>query len=165
MFYALQSKRCANFISIFQSGPAKLKWISKKLKNPFWKEILETIEPIQEAALFSYPEKILLASFWDNPLVKKNNRVITWRMFPEIAGAVTKLGDFFKPNSCDFLTLEEFNNKYTVDLSLEKFIDIRFTITRAFQFLGIKKDDIIEQCEPSQPLIVSIASMATKGCI
>ena len=70
---------------------------------------------------FAYPEKILLASFWDNPVFKRNRRVVTCRMYPEIANTVNKLADFFNPNSCELLTLEEFNAKYNVILSFEKF--------------------------------------------
>ena len=65
-----------DLVKTLESGASALKGIGKKLKNPFWSEVFSTIEPILEGAIFCTPEKMLLATFSDNPLIKRRNKPI-----------------------------------------------------------------------------------------
>jgi hypothetical protein len=143
------------------------KLVKKYIKghfHPFWGEVFNTIEPILEGSIFCSPEKVLLASFWDNPLVKRGSKPIKKGDFPEIAHVVSKLSDFSHPNTNNMYTHQEFMAKYEIDLQGEKFIDLRYIISCVFMITGIDKNDLYTQCEPSQPLIFNIAMTQITGC-
>ena len=48
--------------------------------------------------VFSHPEKLTYAPFWHNPIIVRN-RVIKYRDYPEIAGKIETVGDFFYAGS------------------------------------------------------------------
>ena len=77
-------------------GPSELEKMGKKLSNPFWKDVFTSAKPMLEGALFCYPEKLLMAPFWNNPLIKRNNRALRPAAFPLIASKVTTVADFYK---------------------------------------------------------------------
>ena len=114
--------------------------------------------------MFTSPEKLLLAPFWDNNIVKRANRTIKSNTYPEISNVINKLSDFFKPGSYTFFTLDEFNDKYNVRLGIDKFIDIRYIVNSTLQRLRIRAEDLITQYEPTQPLLINIISLTKKGC-
>ena len=81
--------------TLFEMGPAKFSFIGKKMGNRFWKEIFLTVGPIMQGAIFCHPEKILISTFWDNPLIVRN-KAIKKTDFPEISPKITYFQDFFQ---------------------------------------------------------------------
>ena len=149
---------------MLHDGPSKLNQYAKLIKNNFWKEVLMSAAPMLEGAIFSFPEKFLLSPFWENPLIKRSNKVIKPNNFPSIANKVTKVGDFFKNGETEIMLLEDFNIKYSTFLTFEQYIDIRYILGTAMHAIGIRKENIIAQNEPSQPLLLNIAMQSVKGC-
>ena len=80
-----------NIADILTSGPTLLCKISKKLKNKFWQQVFLSTIKIGEGAIFCNPEKLSLSSFWHNQFIKRNNRVITFREFPELVGHISTI--------------------------------------------------------------------------
>ena len=80
---------------LLQLGPSLLLNISKKIKNIFWKQVLLSAVNMTEGAIFTFPEKIGNSSFWYNPFIKRNNKFLVPGNFPQIAGSVNTLSDFF----------------------------------------------------------------------
>ena len=118
-----------------------------------------------EGALFTTPEKFLLSPFWDNPLVKRNNRVIKSTSFPSLANCISTVADFFKTGENKMLTYIEFIEKYnTRGFTQEQYIDIWYIITTARQSLGIREENILPKADPMQPLLINLATMTKKGC-
>ena len=70
-------------------GPTLLTQIGKKLKNKFWNQVLTSTIDIHGGYVFCFPEKLTFSSFWHNPLIKRNNRVVKPTDFPEIVGKIT----------------------------------------------------------------------------
>ena len=64
----------ANIPEILQFGPNYLSFIGKKLKNNFWKQIMCSVSPFMQGALFCHPEKLVTAPLWDNPQITRNNK-------------------------------------------------------------------------------------------
>ena len=80
----LQLEYDTSLPEIFQFGPAYLDVIGKNLKNKFWKETFKSITKVTEGYLFRYPERFTHSSFWYNPLIRRNNKIIKPHDFPEI---------------------------------------------------------------------------------
>ena len=59
---------------------------------------------------------------------------------------------------------QSFRQNYGVDLSEVKYIDIRFTINRAFQQLKFPVSKLFPISRPFQPQLIEIALRAKKGC-
>ena len=86
-------------VDILKLGASKLNQIAKHLKNECWKQVFSTAIELTEGAEFSYPEKLLTSPFLHNNLVLRNNKVIQERDFPELAGIVSTLSDFYYPGT------------------------------------------------------------------
>ena len=71
-------------VDLLQFGPSKLSEIGKKCSNAFWKQILCSVGDFMQGALFSNPENLIFAPFWNNPIIKKNRKAIKLSDFPEI---------------------------------------------------------------------------------
>ena len=126
---------------LLQLGVTKLSEISKNIKNPFWKQVLVSISLVTEGSAFCYPEKILDHSFWHNPLVKRA-KIIKYSDFPELKNKINTLADFFIPYTNTIMSYGHFCEKYSVQLSVEKYIDIRFTINLAIQKLKLPQNRV-----------------------
>ena len=50
---------------IFQYGPNFLSLIGKKMKNQFWKQILCSVSPFMQGAVYCYSENIATATMFD----------------------------------------------------------------------------------------------------
>ena len=153
-----------SLINILQQGPSKLEYIGKKISNPFWKEVFTTIKPIFEGAIFCTPEKFMMLPFWDNPLIKRNNKAIKPRNFPLLEGIVQTIGDFYKLGETSLMTHQEFVDRHDTRLDPNALVEIRYIITTAANSLGVRTETIIPQAYPTQPLLVNIATSCKKGC-
>ena len=148
---------------LLQLGQSYLNEISKSIKNPFWKQVLNSVALVLEGSAFCSPQKLIDFSFWHNPLVKRA-RVIKYNDFPELKGKISTIADFFTPGTNTFTTHEQFCDRFNVEMSIDKFIDIRFAINLALQKLGVPiiKLNIIQL--PHRPIIIDIAMTSLKGC-
>ena len=147
---------------LLQLGSSKLVEISKQLKNPFWKQALHSATVVTEGAAFCYPEKIIDSPFFYNPLVIRN-RAVKPADFPEIAPSAT-LATFFYPYTNTLMERNDFCNKNIVEISEEKYLDIRYTITAAVQKLKISPQRLNCVQFPQKPLLIDIALSTNKGC-
>ena len=151
-------------IDVLQLGQAKLNQVAKSLKNNFWKQVFSSSSEVLEGTAFCFPEKILSSPFMYNNLILRNNKVIKERDFPEIIDKVSTMSDFYKPGTIQLLPWQEFCEKYTCNISQEKFIDIRYILNLSVQKLKISSNRLIPANKPLKPLLVDIALLCSKGC-
>ena len=156
--------RAVTAIDIFESGPTLLCNIGKKLKNKFWQQVLVTTRSISEGAIFNSPGRLSLSSFWHNQFIKRNNKVVTPRDFPELVGTISTLSDFFYPSTNDLMGKDDFCNRYNLDIDANKYIDIRYIITVALQQLRLPRHKLFIAEYPIKPLLVDTALAIKKGC-
>ena len=69
----LKSK--TNASGLMQHGCCSINDISKKIRNPFWKQVLRTALPVMQGFIFTHPEKILSSPLFMNPLILRNKPV------------------------------------------------------------------------------------------
>ena len=62
------------------------------------------------------------------------------------------------------MTKDDFCERYGTNISVEKFIDLRYIITLALQKLKFPQDKLIGAMSPYKPLLIDIAQLTTKGC-
>ena len=154
-------------ISIFdllQLGASKLTQISKLLKNNFWKQVLGTAIQITEGAAFCYPERIITSPFWHNPLVQRNNKVIKESDFPEVVGKISTLSDLFYPGTNKIMEWAHFCERYAVNISFDKFLDIRYILKLSIQKLNLPNVRLHCASFPQKPFLIDMAMCTTKGC-
>ena len=149
---------------LLQLGPAMLHNMSKKLTNKFWQQVLMSAQKIAEGAIFTFPEKVGSSSFWHNPIIKRNNRVLAPTNFPVIAGSVSTISDFFHPCTNQIMDKNEFCNKYNLQVSENDYIEMRFIIKLALQKLKLPLHKVAHAIQPSKPLLIDIALGTSKGC-
>ena len=153
-----------NLSEIMSLGPTKLQTIGKKFKNQFWKEVFVSIIAVMQGAIFSFPEKILLSPFWDNPAITRNNKPIKEATFPMLYPKIQFLSDFFKPGTNILFTKQELELRHDLTIGLELYIELRFIINSAFQRLGLNSGKIPILEYPQQPILINVATMCKKGC-
>ena len=149
---------------LLQLGPALLSQIGKKLTNKFWQQVLISAVNVTEGAIFCYPEKLSISSFWYNPYILRNNKVVTPANFPEIQNHVSTLSDFFQPCSNEIMERHEFCAKYSLDIDEIKYIDLRYIITLALQKMKFPREKLLPAVSPFKPILIDIALSANKGC-
>ena len=149
---------------ILELGPSLIEAIGKNMKNKFWKETFQSITTVTNAYLYRYPERFTRSSFWYNPLIKRNNKIIKLNDFPEISKKVCCVGDFLCPHTNTLMTYQCFLNKYSIHISEDRYIDIRYIIQLALQKIGFPFNKIDTICYPNRPLIIEISAMTMKGC-
>ena len=151
-------------VEILQLGSFKLNMIAKKIKNPFWKEVFGGIKDMIENAAFCFPEKILSSPFFYNNLVLRGNKVIREKDFPELTRIVGTLSDFYLPNTTTMLSRDEFCERYTCDVSVEKYIDIRYVISVSFLKLRIDNCRLVPIQRPYVPFLIDVILSSKRGC-
>ena len=149
---------------LLQLGPSKLVEIGKKCKNNFWKQILCCAGDFMQGAVFSIPENVIFAPFWNNPIIQKNRKVIKTTDFPEIANKVCLVADFYHQDSGELLTREEFEQKLDCRISYETMIEIHYILNTARAKLGITNNTKFSFSRPMQPLLIKIINLTKKGC-
>ena len=157
--------RSVSASQLLQLGASKLVEISKRLSNPFWKQVLWSSLPITEGAAFCFPEKIISSPFFYNPLVVRI-RVVKPTDFPEINKPELSLANFFYPGTNVVMEYNDFCNRYEIDISQEKFIDIRYTIRTAILKLKMQAAKLNCAHFPKKPFLIdiTIALSTSKGC-
>ena len=154
----------AKLDDFLQLGPAKLTYIGKKIHNKFWGEVLLSVAPILQGAIFSNPKKILLSTFWDNQHICKNNKPIKKTMYPCISDKIVNIADFFKIGSNSMMTFEEFKNCHQIELAQNTFLELHYIVVTAIRSLGILETNLPKLELPFQPIIANIATLTLKGC-
>ena len=148
---------------LIELGSSKLNEISKKIKNPFWRQILASAFPIVQKAAYTFPEKIINSPLFANPLVLRN-RPVKHSDFPELVNKIRTLADLFYPSTNKFMDHVDLCVHYDIVFSLEKFIDLRFTVETALKKLNLHQNRCPEAHYPLKPFLIDIATMCTKGC-
>ena len=149
---------------LLQLGPSLLRNVGKNITNNFWKQVLFSAVNVTEGAIFTYPEKIGSSSFWYNPFIKRNNKYIIPAQFPQIAGSISTLSDFFYPCSNVVMNKEDFCIRYGLEIEENDFIELRYIISLALQKLKIVNQRIIPAFRPFKPLLIDISLSTKKGC-
>ena len=149
---------------LLQLGPALLCNMGKKLKNKFWQQVLFSAMNITEGAIFSHPEKLSTSSFWYNPFIRRNNKVIRHNDFVELNNSISTLSDFFYPCSNEIMNKDDFCARHNVDISENKYIDLRYVITLALQKMRLPREKLLPVAYPFKPLLIDIALSTQKGC-
>ena len=127
-------------VNTLQLGPNSLTNIGKKMSNKFWKEVFCAVTPFMQGALFCHPEKLLIAPFWDNPNITRNNKAIKPSAFPNLSLKIKTMSDFYLIGTGTLLTKVELEEKFQVEVSEENFIELHYIIKVERQCLEIKND-------------------------
>ena len=149
---------------LLQLGPSLLHSMSKKITNKFWQQVLISAQKVAEGAIFTFPEKIGYSSFWYNPHIRRNNKVVTPANFPLISNSVSTLSDFFYPNTNLVMDRDDFCDKYSLAVSENDYIEIKYIISLALQKLKLPPDRVLQAVRPYKPLLVDITLATKKGC-
>ena len=149
---------------LLQLGPCLLAKIGKSLKNKFWGQVLQSTIKMSEGAAYCKPEMIIFGSFWFNPLISRNNKVIKYTDFPEIKTTIVSLANFYHQGTNTFMEYEAFKDHYNIEISEIKYIDIRFTINLALQKLNFHAAKLSIVSYPLLPTLIGIALSTKKGC-
>ena len=134
------------------------------MHNKFWGEVLLSVAPIMQGAIFCNPEKIYQTTFWNNPKILKNNKSIKKSSFPEISDKIINISDFYKIGTNLMLTYEEFQSRHQLELSEDTFIELHYIVSSAIRSLGIVGYKLPRLELPQQPIIANIATLTVKGC-
>ena len=94
----------------------------------------------------------------------RGKRAVKEYDFPELVGVVDTLSDFYEPNTSNFLSHDQFCNKYMCNISQEKYIDVRYIIGTTIQKLGIDKNKLVPEQRPFKPFLIHIILASSKGC-
>ena len=148
---------------LLQCGVSKLQSVSKEMHNPFWKQVLACTKIIADGALDLYPEKIMQSPLYHNPAIIRR-RPIKPTEFPELGSLGLSLSNFHHQGTNELMSWEDFQTRHNINISYEKYIDIRFTIKNAIAKLGIRYSKINPAFFPEKPLLVDIALSVKKGC-
>ena len=82
--------------NILFQGPSELQSISKKIKNSFWKDVLNGVGSMITATSYCLPNKFLLLPIFRNPLFKIGNKAIPLNILQGNINNVRQVADFFK---------------------------------------------------------------------
>ena len=145
-------------------GPSLLCNIGKKINNKFWRQVLLSTRSISQGAIFCNPEKLTISSFWHNDYIQRNNKVITFRDYPELVSNISTLSDFFYPHTNNIMSKNDFCNRYNLIVDDNKFVEIRYIITLALQKIGLPKHKLLPAEYPLKPLLIDVALSIEKGC-
>ena len=63
----------------------------------------------------------------------------------------------------DLLTKDAFNDKFDCNISSEDLTDIHYVLKTSFQKVGLQSFPVLPQ-QPTQPLLINIARLSSKGC-
>jgi hypothetical protein len=153
-----------NPCDLLKQGPSLLCQIGKKLSNKFWYQVLSSTVNMSEGFIFSHPEKLTFTSFWYNPYIRRNNRVVKPTDFPEISNIITHVADFFYPCTNEIMTYEHFTTRYNIEIGENKFIDIRYIIKLALQKMKLPQGKLLPAVYPLKPVLIDVALSTAKGC-
>ena len=98
-----------------------------------------------QGALFCHPEKLLIASFLDNPNITRNNKAIKPSAFPNLSLKIKTMSDFYIIGTGTLLTKVELEEMFQVKVREENFIELHYVI---------KDDCSIPTFLPYQPLLL-----------
>ena len=93
-----------SIMELMQLGPSMLTNIGKKMTNKFWKQVLCAVTQFMQGALFCYPEKLLIAPFWENPNISRNNKPIKPSAFPDLSSKIKTMSDLYVSGSGTMLS-------------------------------------------------------------
>ena len=156
--------KTVNTAEFLNFGPSLLCSIGKKINNKFWQQVLLSTRGLNSGAVFCYPEKLSISSFWHNDFIQRNNKVITYRDYPELNSKIFTLSDFFYHQSTNIMSKDDFCNRYNLAIDDNKYIEIRYIITLALQKIGLPKHKLLPAEYPNRPLLIDIALSIKKGC-
>ena len=149
---------------ILMLGPIKLSQLSKKLNNDFWHQVFCIVPRMMDGAMACYPEKFLSSPLFDNNMIVRNSKVLKEADFPELEGKVTIVSDFFFNGTTQLMDFDTFCVARSSEISELKFIDIRYTLTRAIQKLNISMNRLLPTYKPEIPLLINTILLSKRGC-
>ena len=157
-------KKDLSVSQLLELGPCLLGKIGKSLKNIFWGQVLQSTIKIVEGGAFCKPETIIFNTFWYNPLIRRNNKVIKYDDFSEIKDKIVTLSDFYYPGTNELMGHGDFQDRYNLIISEHKYIDLRYIINLTFQKLNFPPKNLLCAAYPQKPTLIDIALVTNKGC-
>ena len=153
-----------SILEFLQFGPKAIVNASKKLGNMFWKGVFCLVEPYMQGALFSCPESLVFAPFWDNSSITRNNKTIKGKSYPMLKDKIKTVSDFFNPATGHLRSKTELNDGLNTDIDEDTVVEIHHIIKCAFRMIGLKHDFKPTITLPCRPLLIQIANISQKGC-
>ena len=96
-------------------------------------------------------------------MILRNNRAIKKTVFQNVAKKINTISDFYHPGSNVLLTKIQFENRYSLILSQNDYVELNHIIKLTLRSTGVH-DNLIKNFLPSQPLLISIANSTKTGC-
>ena len=153
-----------NICDLLQLGPSKLTFIGKKLDNKFWNQVLCSVTPFMQGALYCYPEKLFEAPIWDNRNILRNNKPIKKSAFPTISAKINTISELCIPGTGNLYNKAELENNLELVVSDEDWTELKYIIKLANRSLGIQDDHQFTNFLPRQPLLIELLNLTKKGC-
>ena len=122
------------------------------------------VNPFMQGAVFCYPENIINAPIWENPLVTRNDKPIKMTAFANISEKIKTMSDFYRPGTTTLYTKDELETVYSINISRESYIELKYIFHIACRKLGSNDSCPMPTFRPSQPLLIQIANKTIKGC-
>ena len=149
---------------ILFAGPSELKSWANRIRNPFWKEVLNIgAETITEAS-YAKPEQFSLFPICSNPLFKIGNRTISPERFDNSNQPILQVADLLHPETNTLFSRDGFCQRFNCNIPLRSYNAITNSIERAITKLNINWGIIETHPSPRQSLITAISCRARKGC-
>ena len=92
------------------------------------------------------------------------NRVVKPSDFPELSRLGSNLSNFFYPGTNNLMEYNDFKTRFDIEISQEKFIDVRYTIKRAISKLKMHPTRLNCANFPDKPILIDTALSINKGC-
>ena len=115
-------------------------------------------------AIRSSPDKILLSSLWDNPLITRANKPIPSTNYDIFKQKVKYIADFFIPGTNTLRSITDFENDFGLKVNADDYTEIKYILLSAITNLELSFERLPSICLPFQPLLVNIATQSSKGC-
>ena len=115
-------------------------------------------------AVYTAPEKLILAPLWENPAILKNKKPLKQANFPSLMPKIMSVFQLLSPGTNLIQNRAELENTYEIELNEESYIELRYIITTSFKNLGVRLESLPPIQYPIQPLLVNIALQIKKGC-
>ena len=150
-------------LDIIKLGPQRFTFIGNKLKNQLWKTVFLTVAPIMQGAISCYPEKILFAPLWDNPLIVRNNRSLRKQDY-RLLSNIDTIADFYHPISGAVKTRDELEASMKCIIDNETYICFLYILNWAKRKIGLRDTTNLATQFPFQPLLIKILTFVRTGC-
>ena len=145
------------------TGPSKLHFLSREIKNKFCQNYLTSIGELQREASYALPENFYLFPVFNNPLFKAGRNCLKKLDYGNPRHKITQIADFFQANG-QLATLANINSKFETEIGRLQLDRIHSAIEAGRTNLNLNLGICNWHQEPRQSSLIQIACRKLRGC-